>query len=205
MSPAAPPTRRRPRRSVSPTSRGHARSGPFPVSSDSWLCSSVYRIVGTGNAHRAPPDAGNAITPASVSLEGLAVLLDEGLQRHRPAAADRLDHVVGAGEDAGLVVGRHLAEVLQDERLLEFAPLPLLRLAVHGPGVDLAWCGRPARRHALGHFLDRDLLVADLPAQHAAQDLCDLRVRVLLRPEQRVDLTAVGGRALEDSHNDAGL
>src|SRR6516165_9614628 len=39
-----------------------------------------------------------------VSLEGLAVLLDEGLQRHRRAAADRLDHVVGAGEDAGLVV-----------------------------------------------------------------------------------------------------
>jgi hypothetical protein len=36
-------------------------------------------------------------------LEGLAVLLDEGLQRHGRAAADRLDHVVGAGEDAGLV------------------------------------------------------------------------------------------------------
>ena len=31
------------------------------------------------------------------------------------AAANRLDHVVGAGEHAGLVVGRHLAAVLQEE------------------------------------------------------------------------------------------
>src|SRR5262249_60720508 len=105
MSPAAPPTRRRPRRSVSPTSRGHARSGPFPVSSDSWLCSSVYRIVGTGNAHRAPPDAGNAITPASVSLEGLAVLLHEGLQRHWRAAAPPLYHLVPAGRSTVLLIG----------------------------------------------------------------------------------------------------
>src|SRR5262249_57461724 len=103
MSPAAPPTRRRPRRSVSPTSRGHARSGPFPVSSDSWLCSTVYRIVGTGNAHRAPPDAGNAITPASVSLEGLAVLLHEGLQRHRRASPPLFFHPVFAGTDTHLV------------------------------------------------------------------------------------------------------
>jgi hypothetical protein len=61
-----------------------------------------------------------------LSSESCAVLIDKLLQRHRRAAADRLDHVVGASEDAGLVVGRHLAEVLQDERLLEFAPLQLL-------------------------------------------------------------------------------
>jgi hypothetical protein len=36
-----------------------------------------------------------------VSLEGLAVLLDEGLQRNGQAAADRLDQVVGGGEHAG--------------------------------------------------------------------------------------------------------
>lgn len=59
-----------------------------------------------------------SLNAASVSLEGLAVLLDEGLQRHGRAAADRLDHVVDAGEDAGLVVERHLVEVLQEERLL---------------------------------------------------------------------------------------
>ena len=49
---------------------------------------------------------------ATVSLEGPAVLLDEGVQRHGRAAADRLDRVVGPGEDAGLVVERHLADVL---------------------------------------------------------------------------------------------
>ncbi len=54
-----------------------------------------------------------------VSLEGLAMLLDEGLQRHGRAAANRLDHVVGAGEDAGLVVGRHLAP---SRTLGRFAP-----------------------------------------------------------------------------------
>ncbi len=50
-----------------------------------------------------------------VSLERLAVLLDEGLQRHGRAAADPLDQVVRAGEDAGLVVNRHLADVLHGE------------------------------------------------------------------------------------------
>src|SRR5260370_38052261 len=50
-----------------------------------------------------------------VSLERLAMLLDEGLQRHGRAAADLLDQVVGAGKDAVLVVGRHLAAVLQEE------------------------------------------------------------------------------------------
>lgn len=84
--------------------------------------------------HRAPPDAGNASTPPSVSLEGLAVLLDEGLQRHGRAAADRLDHVVGAGEDASLVVERDLADVLQEERLLELAPLQLLQFPVRLSG-----------------------------------------------------------------------
>ena len=69
-----------------------------------------------------------------VSLEGLAVLLDEGLQRHGRAAADRLDHVVGAGEDASLVVERDLADVLQEERLLELAPLQLLRFPVRLSG-----------------------------------------------------------------------
>jgi hypothetical protein len=47
------------------------------------------------------------------------MLLDEGLQRHGRAAADRLEQVVGAGEDAGLVVGRHLAP---SRTLGRFAP-----------------------------------------------------------------------------------
>src|ERR1700757_878025 len=81
-----------------------------------------------------------------VSRERLAVLLDEGLQRHGRAAADRLDQIVRAGEDAGLVVDRHLADVLQGECLLALAPLHLLQPAVRGPGVDLARCGRPPRR-----------------------------------------------------------
>jgi hypothetical protein len=48
--------------------------------------------------------------------------------------ADRLDHVVGAGEDASLVVERDLADVLQEERLLELAPLQLLRFPVRLSG-----------------------------------------------------------------------
>ena len=52
-----------------------------------------------------------SLNAASLLLERLAVLLDEGLQRHRRAAADRLDLVVGAGEEAGLVVEPHLAGV----------------------------------------------------------------------------------------------
>src|SRR5262245_4965859 len=99
-----------------------------------------------------------------ISLERLAMPLDEGLQRHGRAAANPLDQVVGAGEDAGLVVGRHLAEVLQEERLLEHAPLQLLHLAVPGPGADLARGGRPARRPALLQCLDGNLLVADVLA-----------------------------------------
>jgi hypothetical protein len=54
-------------------------------------------------------------TPKTGSHERRAVLLDERLQRHGRAAADRFDHVVGPGEEAGLVVERHLADVLQDE------------------------------------------------------------------------------------------
>jgi hypothetical protein len=75
------------------------------------------------------------ITPTD-SLKGLVVLLDEGLQRHGRAAADRLDHVVGAGEDAGLEVERHLADVLHDKRLLELAPLQLLRFVADGDPDD---------------------------------------------------------------------
>jgi len=43
------------------------------------------------------------------------MLVDEGLQRQGRVAAERLDQVVGAGEHAGLVVGRHLAAVPQQE------------------------------------------------------------------------------------------
>lgn len=82
-----------------------------------------------------------SLNAASVSLEGLAVLLDEGLQRHGLAAADRLDDVVGAGEDAGLVVERHLMEVQQQERLPELAqrncsgsPQPVRALTWPGAG-----------------------------------------------------------------------
>ena len=75
-----------------------------------------------------------SLNAASLSLEGLAVPLDEGLQRHGRAAADRLDHVVGAGEDASLVVERDLADVLQEERLLELAPLQLLQFPVRLSG-----------------------------------------------------------------------
>ena len=48
--------------------------------------------------------------------------------------ADRLDLVVGVGEDASLVVERDLADVLQEERLLELAPLQLLRFPVRLSG-----------------------------------------------------------------------
>ncbi len=49
-------------------------------------------------------------------------------------------------QDAGLVVERHLADVLQDEGLLEFAPLQPVQLPVQRPGVHTAQGGRLARR-----------------------------------------------------------
>lgn len=85
--------------------------------------------------------------------------------------ADRLDLVVGVGEDASLVVERDLADVLQEERLLELAPLQLLRFPVPCPGVDLARGGRLARRPLLQQFLQGELLLADVLTQRAAQDL----------------------------------
>ena len=70
----------------------------------------------TDVSESSPDSLGRAgSSAASLSLEGLAVLLDEGLQRHGRTGADRLDQVVGAGEDAGLEVERHLADVLEDE------------------------------------------------------------------------------------------
>jgi hypothetical protein len=65
-------------------------------------------------------------------------------------------------------VERDLAGVLQEERLLEFAPLQLLRFPVPRPGVDPARGGRLARRPLLRQFLHVELLVADVPTQHAA-------------------------------------
>src|SRR6202011_2091978 len=51
---------------------------------------SRFRIIA------ASPSSGSlgriSLNAASVSLKGLAVLLDEGLQLHGRAAADRLDH-----------------------------------------------------------------------------------------------------------------
>lgn len=84
---------------------------------------------------------------------------------------DRLDLVVGVGEDASLVVERDLADVLQEERLLELAPLQLLQFPVPCPGVDLARGGRLARRPLLQQFLQGELLLADVLTQRAAQDL----------------------------------
>ena len=81
------------------------RFGGLEIPSITFLQEAMYlsKASSSGSLGRASSNA------ASLSLEGLAVLLDEGLQRHGRAAADRLDHVVGAGEDAGLVVERHLA------------------------------------------------------------------------------------------------
>ena len=84
---------------------------------------------------------------------------------------DRLDLVVGVGEDASLVVERDLADVLQEGRLLELAPLQLLRFPVPCPGVDLARGGRLAGRPLLQQFLQGELLLADVLTQRAAQDL----------------------------------
>src|SRR5918999_3762188 len=60
------------------------------------------------------------------SAEGFAVLLDESLQRHGWAAADRLDQGVGAGEQAGLVVERlrrgHVARHVGNEMTARHFP-----------------------------------------------------------------------------------
>ena len=48
-------------------------------------------------------------------LESLAVLRDERLERHRRPAAELLDQVIRAREDAVLVVDRDLAQVLEEE------------------------------------------------------------------------------------------
>ena len=44
------------------------------------------------------------------------------------AAADHLDQVVRAGEDASLVVGRQFADVLLEERVLDESPIRELGL-----------------------------------------------------------------------------
>src|SRR5438132_2493376 len=139
-----------------------------------------------------------SLNAACVSLEGLAMLGDELFKRHRRTAAELLDVVIRAREDAVLVVDHDVAEVLEDEiipreslaalsrsssvaarRVVGFGPSPFLNL----------------------ELLEADLLVFDLPPQHPVEDLGDLRVAVLDRAEQRVNLAAMRRGVFEDARD----
>ena len=112
-----------------------------------------------------------------LSGEGLTVLGDECLERHGRASAKLLDQVVGASEDAILVVDRDLSEMLEQEGILAARILT-------------------ARLEDPAEFLEVHLLVLDVLAEHPAQNLRRLAVRVFDRAEEGVELPLVGSGVL---------
>src|SRR5262249_31999326 len=124
-----------------------------------------------------------------LSDEGRTVLGDELLERRRLASADLLDHVVRAGKDTVLVIDGDFMQMLDEEGTPCRALGLLFELAVKGPGGMLGGRLLAARgQDLMKHRLEAHLLVLDVLAQHAAQDLRDFLVGELGRPVQRVDL-----------------
>src|SRR6516162_10334142 len=114
------------------------------------------------------------------------MFLDERLERHGRASAKLLDQVVCASEDAILVVDRYLSEMLEQEGILAARILT-------------------ARLEDPAEFLEVHLLVLDVLAEHPAQNLRRLAVRVFDRAEEGVDLPLVGSGVLQDAGDDAAL
>src|SRR6266478_6568930 len=136
-----------------------------------------------------------------LSGEGLTVLGNELLKRRWLPSADRLDHVIGPREDAVLEIDYGLAQMLDEEGIPCATLGLLLELAVHGSSGMLGGRLLAARGHVLTHRLEAHLLVLDVLAQHAAQDLRDFLVGELDRSVQRVDLAAVRSGIFEDAHD----
>src|SRR5262249_3626050 len=102
------------------------------------------------------------------SGEGRTMLVDERLERQGRASAQLLDQVVGAREDAILVVDRDLSEMLEQEGILAARILA-------------------ARLQDPAELLEVHLLVVDVLAEHPAQDLRRLAVGVFDRAEEGID------------------
>jgi hypothetical protein len=89
-----------------------------PVSNSAVECDPVtIHLLGFGK-RRQSAHGGCARRLADASDESRSMLLDERLERHRGTAAELLDEVVGALEDAVLVIDRDLFEVLEEEGIL---------------------------------------------------------------------------------------
>src|SRR5262249_9318345 len=135
------------------------------------------------------------------SIEGRAMLLDERLEGHRGMAAELLDKVIRACEDAVLVVDRDLFQMLNEEGIARGPCASLLAVEVPG-GCSLGRFLATGRKD-LQEGVEADLLVFDALPQRPAQDLRDLLVGVFDRAEKRVHPTFVRRRIFEDAGDDA--
>ena len=136
------------------------------------------------------------------SDERFAILVDELLDRHRLAATDFSDVIVGSGKDAVAVVDGDFMKMLHQECFRRAAGRTLI--TVHGPRGVLSGSFWAAAVYFRVPF-NRNLLVRDLLPDHATDDRRDFWKGVLNRTEKRIGLAGVRGRVLEYRDNNASL